>query len=160
MDVKRIFYWGSLLVSCLGLFASLAVHIRSFFGIGLLHWVFPFGMIFCLCIPDWVARSDLAGNIDRFRQFKEWVQALYGNRPTWMTQLNWVLLGYFAFSTLILWAKDHSGTFSHVDSSQGIPAPAAQFFSTAWMSLCWEFICVFWLVLHPDSRHTPIHRVQ
>ncbi len=154
MDVKRLLFWGSLLVSSLGLGASLIVHIRSFFGIGLFHWVVPFGLIFCLTIPYLVARSDLTGTLDYVRQSEAWGQAFLGRRPRWMNRMAWVLFAYFMVFFLILLMKDHANTFYPWDSGRGLPAPVAQFFSTGWMCFYWEHACTLWRALHLDSRHT------
>jgi hypothetical protein len=77
-----------------------------------------------------------------------------------MKRMTWILFAYSMFFMLILWMKDHPRTFSPWDSGRGLPASIAQFFSTGWMWIGWEFLCTFWLALHPDSRHTPISLSQ
>jgi preprotein translocase subunit SecG len=128
------------------------IHIRSFFGIGSFHWFIPFGLILCLVIPQLVARRELTGPLDYIRESEAWGQAFFGSRPTWMKRTTWVLFAYFMVFFLILVKKNYPNTFFW-DSGHGLPAPIAQFFSTGWMFIDWEFACTFWLALYPDSRH-------
>ena len=76
-----------------------------------------------------------------------------------MKRVTWVLFAYFMVFFLILLMKDYPKTFFE-DSGQGLPAPVAQFYSTAGcvftgntLALYGErFILIFVIQRIPEGR--------
>jgi hypothetical protein len=172
----RIIYWVTLAISLCGLVASLMVHIRSALGLGLSHWILPFGFIFGLFLPYLLACDDIVhGGVKLWRrrplasieagssskssfflnwsQQQRWGKEAFRNRPPWIKKMDFLFLGYFFLVFAVFSLKHYSNDPDLKDfSSSALPARVAFLFSSGWMAGCWLFFGTFWHVLQLDRK--------
>jgi hypothetical protein len=172
--VKSV-YWVALVISSCTLVASLLVHIRSALGLGLYHWMLPFGFIFVLFSPYLLACDDIVhGGVKLWRkrplqsiedssrtnnsfflnwsQQQMWGREVFRNRPAWIKKVDWLFLGYFSLVFVIFSLKSHPNDHGLLPWSSPLPAPVAFFFSSGWMAFYWHFVGTFWNALQLDRK--------
>jgi hypothetical protein len=169
--MRRV-YQAALVVSLMGLCASLAVHVRSLLGFGLHHWFVPQLLIFALIVPWMLAADDIVhGGITRWRrrplarigptpagpgflgesfgQQQKWGEELWRNQPGWIKKLNYGITGYFFFVFATFFFRPHP---TNTYFSGTLPAPIAFLFSAGWMTFCWIYFGTFWRALELDRE--------
>jgi hypothetical protein len=167
----KFVYWVALVISSCALVASFIVHIRSALGLGLYHWILPFGFIFGLILPYLLACDDIVhGGVKlwgrrplasievgssskssfflNWPQQQKWGKEVFRTRPAWIKKIDWLFIGYFFLVFGAFSLKSHPN-----DPTSGpLPAPVAFFFSAGWMGFYWSFVGTFWHVLQLDRK--------